>query len=148
MGGFEKAIKTCGEYIKPVKKATQQLKELEQSVKQRKHELKIREEEEKHAEMENKNTGHGRWKANKARLNKAPSLGFEKSKRMHNLSAIDESNEHNETIHSKGKLKQGIKEDLIKLRQARSQVQNLTQFYKVHCHPMKATGSHDQSREE
>ena len=47
MGGFDKAIKTCGEYIKPVKQATLRLKELEQSVKQRKHELKVKEEEEK-----------------------------------------------------------------------------------------------------
>ena len=144
MGGFDKAIKTCGEYIKPVKQATLRLKELEQSVKQRKHELKVKEEEEKHAaQMENTNIGPGRrWKPSKAMLNKATSL-------KHNLSDINESNEHNEAIYSKTRMKQGIKEDLIKLKQARSQVQNLTQFYKVHCHPMTATKKQlDQSREE
>ena len=53
-----------------------------------------------------------------------------------NLSAINESmNEQDQTIASKGKVKEGIREDLVKLRQAKHQVENLTQFFKVHCHP-------------
>ena len=49
MGKFDIAIKTCGEYLKPVKQASMKLAELEQSVKQKQHELKVREEEDKHA---------------------------------------------------------------------------------------------------
>ena len=33
MGFFDKAVKTCGEYLKPIKQARLQMKQLEQSVK-------------------------------------------------------------------------------------------------------------------
>ena len=48
MGHFEQAIKTCGEYLKPIKKATLNMKKLELSVKQKKLEFKMKEEEDKH----------------------------------------------------------------------------------------------------
>ena len=59
--------------------------------------------------MENNSIGPGRrWKPSKEMLKKAPSLGFEKARRQnskHNLSDINESNEHNETIYSKSRMK-------------------------------------------